>query len=192
MYKYAIICSVSFAMMIVGRSLASVVTLTATLDGRDARPPTLSSGSGSVTMLVDIETGSANLHGNYISGLHVPSASLRGPNSFPDDIPGPLIDPISVAVNSSGVVETGTLELNTIFSGAQLSDLLSGHYTVIVDSELIGFVGANLGGTLAVPEPVSGGAFASLAVIISTRRLRRRGAKTTFAVSNKHLFSTVA
>lgn len=150
------------------RAFGAVITLTASMNGFEARPSNLTPGSGSASATIDDATGAFLISGSSLSLRPAVEVSIRGPNNPPTDELGPLVLELSFSSgpdpNPQSLAFATTFSGNAVFDRSQIAELLAGHDFV---------EGPGLGGSLTVPEPTLAVSFIS-GIIMMRHRARRR------------------
>ena len=140
------------------RAFGAVITLTASMNGFEARPSNLTPGSGSASATIDDATGAFLISGSSLSLRPAVEVSIRGPNNPPTDEWGPLVLELSFSSgpdpNPQSLAFATTFSGNAVFDRSQIAELLAGHDFVALHASLgTPRVGPDLGGSLTVPEP---------------------------------------
>lgn len=151
----------------------AVITMSASLDGQDARPPNLAPARGYATVMIDNATGEIDVTGTYRTASHVNAAEIRGRNSPPIDYLGPVVLTLTVSVESVDSGETGSFRGSGTLDPGQLSELLGGEYFISVDTITSLGQGPSIGGVIATPEPSTG--FLSILLLFGASLRRRSG-----------------
>lgn len=153
----------------------SIITLGASLDGYQARPPNLVPAFGQATASIDTVSGAFAISGTSRTASPIAGAALRGPNNPPADLLGPTILQLSWSPIPSEFGDNGMFSGTGTFTPAEISELLAGNDFVAVETRNNFGPAAALGGQLIVPEPSLFAIFVCfVGVALIGRRTRRR------------------
>ncbi len=154
--------TISVLMLAAASSQAALFTFTASLDGTQETPPNASLAQGTVTAVLDGDTGQFSLAGSF-QGLSSPSTASHVHVGLPG-VAGPVHIPLTVIPlgGTSGIVFGSVNGL----TAPEENDLINARWYVNIHDTA--FPGGEIRGQLhlvTVPEPATYAAFAGVGLL---------------------------